>query len=105
MIVVTAGSVIVLTAAAPVTVCVVAAAVEVKVIAAAVDVVVTRGNGKLLVQKLCAGAYEESNAAALYGWLEHAGKFAAYNVVADVRIRDEPKVSFMFATVLKESFR
>ena len=54
--VVTASSVIAFVTAPPVTVCVMAGAVVVEVIVAAVRVAVTGGNGKTLVQKLCAGA-------------------------------------------------
>jgi hypothetical protein len=64
---VTAESVVVLTATALMTTCVFAAAVDFKVAKAAVEVVVARGKGKFLVQKLCAGAYEESRVAPLYG--------------------------------------
>jgi len=67
MTLVTVESVAVLTATATVTTCVSAAAMDVKVAKAAVKVVVARGRRKFLVQKLCAGAYEESRVAALYG--------------------------------------
>ena len=67
MTLVTVESVAVLTATATVTTCVSAAAMDVKVAKAAVKVVVARGMRKFLVQKLCAGAYEESRVAALYG--------------------------------------
>lgn len=87
---VTAGSVMALVAAPPDTVCVMAGAVVVEVIVAAVEVTVTGGRGKALEQKVCAGANEESSRAALYGWLEHAGRLDAEDAVTSVKARDEP---------------
>jgi hypothetical protein len=69
--------------------------VEVLVGASATDV--TAGRGNFMVQKLCAGAYEERASKFLYGWLEHAGKLAADAVVARASVA--PVEHFIFAMV------
>lgn len=72
-----------------------ATTVEVLVGASTTDV--TAGRRNFAVQKLCAGAYEDSPSNALYGWLEHADELAADALVAVART--VPVENFMFVRV------